>query len=383
MNPLKTILVCSLLGLGFLSSSASAASVRIERLPEAGVQPQVFVDRENRVHRLWLSGDPKAAEVLYQSKALTKTDWGKALQVNSIPGAAIAVGTVRGARLSVGDDGTVHVLWNGSPRTKLDDKGNVPLLYSRLAPGMAAFEKERNLLGSSRGLDGGAALVTLPKGGVMALWHGAPRDGRSEADRRIYANASHDGGVSFDGEKALGVPAGVCGCCGLSASASAEGRLLVLYRQASELTHRGVNLLVADANGNQPSTQTLEDWSIASCPMSTSAVLPGKVRSRLAWETRGTISSVEVDAQGRPIGKAVTVSLGTTSKHPAMATNARGETLVAWTEGTGWQRGGQLAWIVLDSKGQPLGARAQQAGIPVWGHPAVFASSESEFVILY
>ena len=27
-------------------------------------------------------------------------------------------------------------------------------------------------------------------------------------------------------------------------------------------------------------------------------------------------------------------------KHPVLATNPSGETLLAWTEGTGWQRGG-------------------------------------------
>lgn len=356
--------------------------MRIERLPDAGVQPQVATDQEGQVHRLWLGGDPKASDVFYQTKRGTALEWSKPLLVNSIPGAAIAVGTVRGARLAIGDDGTVHVLWNGSPRTKLDDKGNVPLLYTRRIRGSDSFEKERSLLGSSRGLDGGAALVTLPKGDVIAIWHGAPKEGRSEADRQVYSNVSKDGGAHFGGEQVLGAPAGACGCCGLSASTTSAGRLLVLYRQAHEMTHRGMNLLVVDANGDHPTTRSLEDWNIASCPMSTSVVLPGKNRSRLAWETQGAISTVELDAQGNPIGKPITVSSAPSSKHPAMATNAQGETLIAWTEGTGWQRGGKLVWIVLDSRGQPTRQKGQQAGIPVWGHPAVLPS-ETDFVILY
>ena len=35
-------------------------------------------------------------------------------------------------------------------------------------------------------------------------------------------------------------------------------------------------------------------------------------------------------------------------KHPVLAVDANGQTLLAWTEGTGWQKGGSLAWQLFD-----------------------------------
>ena len=31
-------------------------------------------------------------------------------------------------------------------------------------------------------------------------------------------------------------------------------------------------------------------------------------------------------------------------KHPVITSNTKGEMILVWTEGTGWKRGGSLAW---------------------------------------
>jgi hypothetical protein len=68
---------------------------------------------------------------------------------------------------------------------------------------------------------------------------------------------------------------------------------------------------------------------------------PGKPEGRIYFRS------------GRQTVTPVAVASVPGAKHPALATNSRGETLVVWTEGTGWQRGGDLAWQVFDPKGQP------------------------------
>lgn len=70
-------------------------------------------------------------------------------------------------------------------------------------------------------------------------------------------------------------------------------------------------------------------------------------------------------------------------KHPALAFNTRGEMLLAWTEGTGWERGGALVWQVFDEAGKPSEQQGRvERGIPVWGLPTAVATNKG-FVILH
>jgi hypothetical protein len=56
--------------------------------------------------------------------------------------------------------------------------------------------------------------------------------------------------------------------------------------------------------------------------------------------------------------------------------------MMAWIEGTGWQRGGSLAWQPFDANGNPGSAPRTQAGVPAWSFPAVVATPAG-FVIFY
>jgi hypothetical protein len=67
---------------------------------------------------------------------------------------------------------------------------------------------------------------------------------------------------------------------------------------------------------------------------------------------------------------------------PGLAVNARGETLITCSVGTGWQKGVQLGWLVLDSSGKVKGKRGIKPGVPVWGFTAAYAEGD-HFVILY
>ena len=70
-------------------------------------------------------------------------------------------------------------------------------------------------------------------------------------------------------------------------------------------------------------------------------------------------------------------------KHPAVAVNSKGETLLVWTEGMGWNKGGSVAWQVFDKAGQPTAEHGRSTGVPVWSLVAAFTRPDGRFVIVY
>jgi hypothetical protein len=66
-----------------------------------------------------------------------------------------------------------------------------------------------------------------------------------------------------------------------------------------------------------------------------------------------------------------------------VAGNARGETILVWAEGTGWQKGGSLVWQVFDRSGRATEQKGRiEAGVPVWGLATVVAGPDEGFTII-
>jgi hypothetical protein len=104
-----------------------------------------------------------------------------------------------------------------------------------------------------------------------------------------------------------------------------------------------------------------------------------------AWETQGQVYSARIDPRtgkrSRPISAPGTAK---NRKHPSVAANDLGEVILVWTEGTGWQKGGDLAWQVFDPAGQPTGDRGRVAGgIPMWGLATVVLRPDGGFTIIH
>jgi hypothetical protein len=70
-------------------------------------------------------------------------------------------------------------------------------------------------------------------------------------------------------------------------------------------------------------------------------------------------------------------------KHPRVALNEKGEVLLAWTEGTGWQKGGSLAYQVYDPQGQSTAEKNQLPGIPAWSFAAIMTRPDNGFTVVY
>jgi hypothetical protein len=354
--------------------------------PDGGIQPQAAVDSRGVVHLIYYKGDPKAGDLFYARMTPGETRFSAPLPVNSQPGSVIAMGTIRGGQIAIGANDRVHVAWNGSDKAKPKGPGGNPMLTTHLNAAGTAFEPQCNLITWAGGLDGGGTLAANRTGDVYVVWHANPnRDG--EENRAVYLAHSIDNGRTFGRERRINsVPTGVCGCCALRAFVDRDGDLFVFYRAATAKVYRDMYLLASSDSGATFRSEKVHPWNINACPMSSSSLTQTGTTVQAAWETQEQVYFADFRPDGgRLTGPIAAPSGGSGArKHPVVVANGKGQTLLAWTEGTGWSRGGALAWQVYGPDGKAVTAlRGRQPGVPVWGLLTAFARPDGAFTLLY
>jgi hypothetical protein len=349
--------------------------VELIRLPEGGLQPQAILGEEGALHLLYFKGDPAGGDLFYRHRAPGATAFADPVQVNSQPGSAIAIGTIRGGHLALGK--RVHVAWMkaGAP-----DKSQ--MCYTRTDEQGTGFEPQRELIHTAYGLDGGGSLAADRKGGVYVAWHAGTE---GEERRRVWVARSSDEGQSFAPEqRADPGETGACGCCGMKAGADRQGGLYLLYRAATGGVHRDMHLLVSGDQGERFADFPVHPWELRACPMSSASLSPEKTGMLLAWETDGQVYYTRADQSGLKTAPIPAPGEGKRRKHPTAVGNLKGEVLLVWDEGTAWSQGGALAWQHYDAQGKPTAERGLiPGGIPVWSHPAAIAYPDGCFGIVY
>ena len=368
---------------------AAAASqknpVQLLAVPENGIQPQIAAD-ESGLHLVYLGGDPKHADVFYARSHDSGGSWSTPLRVNSTPGTACGLGTIRGAQLAVAR-GRVHVAWNGSVAQGPHlESGGFPMLYSRWSPAVDKFEPQRNLMRKTFGLDGGGSLTADRDGNVYVAWHGkAEGAAEGEAGRRVWIAKSVDQGATFAAERAATPDSiGACGCCGMRIFSDSRGALYALFRSATQNVHRDIYLLHSTDRGENFSSALLHPWNINACPMSSMSFVESRGEVIGAWETQTQIYFAPLSSGIEVAKNRIAAPPGEhpKRKYPSLAVNRRGETLVAWVEGSGWGKGGAVGWQIFDRSGRPSVAATAQKMLPAWTFPAAFALPDGRFAIL-
>jgi hypothetical protein len=163
-----------------------------------------------------------------------------------------------------------------------------------------------------------------------------------------------------------------------------EGNLYLMYRSAREIVHRDMYLLVSRDKGKNFEAADLQAWDIGACPMSTSSLYDCDGRVMAAWETNKQVYFAALDPSGRAPAKVIPApGTGDNRKHPALAMNERGNVLLAWTEGTGWKKGGTLHWTDMRLKGGEITQSEPGTPSPIaaWNAPAAL-SVQNRFVII-
>jgi hypothetical protein len=358
---------------------------------------------DGTLHLLYYSGDPKAGDLFYVTRAPGKTGFSAPIRVNSQPGSAIAMGNDRGGQLALGRNGRVHVAWNGSstaepkgprnPAMPAESPHNgLPMLYARLSDKGDAFEPQRNLMTSAFGLDGGGSVAAGDAGHIFVAFHADPPDasGKSETERRVFLAASIDDGATFAPERAVSPPdLGACGCCGLKAFASADRGVNILFRAAARGVDRDMIWLRSNDLGAGFDARPVHPWRLNSCPMTTAAFAefgPGDLA--LAWETNGNVfyqaRPLASDPKSQHLDAAAPPGAGDNRKYPAIAVTGRGYVLLAWTEGMTWAHEGTAHWQGFFADGKPIPGLSGSAGpVPAWSLVAAVAGPDGSFTVLY
>ena len=173
---------------------------------------------------------------------------------------------------------------------------------------------------------------------------------------------------------------GACACCGIRARIDPAGALHVLFRAAESGVNRSELWLKSLDHGKSFSVLQEDPWKTATCPASSASLSFAARHAVGAWETdnrvvatlRNEQSSVPLKLTGK--GK---------QKHPTVAVNAKGQTLVTWVEDAGWGTPGTLVCQVFNEKGDAQGDPARKTGLPAWSFGAPYLDAAGNFVVLY
>lgn len=393
----STIKCSTIVGLVFcctLAFARDAPSVRVLRTPNEGLQPQA-VSQDGVLHLIYFKGDARGGDLYYVRSSNDGATFSEPLRVNSQRESAVAAGTIRGGQITLGREGLVHVVWNGSskaqprgplnPELAADNPHNgLPMLYSRLGPD-GQFKPQRNLMQKTFALDGGGSVTADADGNVYVAWHASTEgSAKGEEGRVVWLAKSTDDGRTFGEETpAFEESTGACGCCGMQVFADSAGTLRALYRSARETVHRDIYLLSSQDQGNTFASEQIEPWEIGACPMSSMSFCEGPAGVLGAWETAGQVSFTRLDGADPLAAKTSAPGPAGNRKHPRLAQNERGEVLLVWAVVQGWAKAGSLAWQRFDRNGEPLGEMGSTDNLPPWSFGAPVVDSSGNFLVIY
>jgi hypothetical protein len=362
-----------------VTRSTTIPTVTVVATPNDGLQPQAVVDGLGTLHVIYFKGDPAGGDLYYVRRPSTSEPFSPPIRVNSEPGTAIAIGTIRGGHIALGRNGWIHVAWDAAHPIVEAGARYLPMYYARLAPSAAAFEPQR-AIGRTVNLDGGT-MTADASGHVYLTWH-AQGATAGEEHRAVYVAASVDDGAHFGGAKPIIHDGGVCGCCGVTALVDRDNRLNILYRAATDGVHRDLTWAVVGDDGGVR-TERLGVWDLNACPMTTSALVQNGGGLVAAWETEHQIYCTSLDPDRLSHTSVQPVSGTGIRSHPSVAVNGRGDRLIAWTDGTAWARGGTVSWELQDASGTRIASHDNAGSVPVWGLVQSVGLPDSSFVIVH
>ena len=345
--------------------------VEVARIPEGGRMPRAVIDSAGTVHVIYFEGVMSGGDLLHVSRAAAASGWTDPVRVNSDRKSAIGMGPMDGGHVALDGAGLLHAVWFQTNPARI--------FYARSAPGGAAFEPQRILWQEDHRIEAAPSVAAGGDGRVYVFWHaGAGQD----ADRAVYMTASDDGGDTFGPARRISKAGeGACGCCSMAAQAGGSGAVHVSYRSARENVRRDQRLLVSEDAGHTFEDLPIDEWEIGACPVTTTTLSAAPGAARVAWETAGRVFYAPVDRLDAPVEPDGEIRFR--RKNPIVAVNSRGDTLLAWGDGSGLRAGGTLHWRLFDAGGRPLGEQGDDTSVPSGSAPWAVVKPDDSFLLLF
>jgi hypothetical protein len=337
-------------------------------LPGGGVSPDVWCDSA-RLHLVY--GRDEA--VYYTSS----TDDGKTLTTPRLLNdshTAATVGRERGAKLAIGRNGLVHVVWLGPMGKRV--------FYTHDTHG-GRFMQPQNLLPQGSDADG-PSVAADDRGRVYVVWLRRVEGPDGRVSARIELTVSNDDGRSFSAPETIEnrFSEDACPCCQTRALMGPDRAVTVAFRGAYR-NLRDIYLIRGEEDSQRFAVSQVSDdhWRIDACPMAGPFVQAwaGSPRRLLtSWASDGEVYFAVSEDAGRSFGPRTAPSERNvkTREHPIALANPSGERLFAWVEGRGvrWQR------ITADGHVQSSG---ENTGLPANSRPTAFVDRSGGFVLVY
>ena len=350
----------------------SLPNVSVLRAPDGATLPQVAVDETDTIHLVYYSGSMSFGDLFHATMRPGNRNWSEPQRVNSTPQSVTGLGPTDGGQFTIDPNGRLHVVWfHRAP----------PRFYYTRSDQTGKFEPQQVLSRTVEdGVESGPSVAVDHAGAVYVFWHADPVE---DAKRRVYGTVSRDNGANFEPPRTVNLPAaGACACCGIRAIADVQGTISVAYRSAGDNINRDMRLLTSTNQGRTFDDRLIQPWNLGACPVATTTLSNGPQGTVVGWETAGQVylaNTEHVEETTLPPGVAEF-----RRKNPTVAVNHRGDTLLAWGDGQGFQSGGQLHWHLFDDHGRPRGQQNSTSTlIPPRSVPSAAARADGTFVLVY
>jgi hypothetical protein len=113
----------------------------------------------------------------------------------------------------------------------------------------------------------------------------------------------------------------------------------------------------------------------------------GETRDRMlvGWETNNQIRFTALEKGVLTDPNVLSPDQAPKMKHPVFASSPEGQVLLVWTEGTGWKKGGTIAWKKWDDSKDGMGkVHRSNAEVPVWSFLAAYYDQHDDtFYVLH